>query len=98
MPDGAPEGAEVLKGEMMDVERTRARGELEELKLQAERLKMAGEEAREALSDAIAVFHPIEAIQTVRVAYLAAQLVDAAAKLQNEIRPAMKVIRERYNL
>jgi hypothetical protein len=83
---------------MGDLERTRARGELEELKLEAERVKMAGEEAREALSDAIAVFHPIELIQTGRVAFLAAQLVDAAAKLQNDIRPAMVKIRERYNL
>lgn len=83
---------------MGDLERTRARGELEELKLQAERLKMAGEEAREALSDTIAIFHPIEALNTNRVAFLAAQLVDAAAKLQNEIRPAMKVIREKYGL
>jgi hypothetical protein len=82
----------------MDLERVRARGEYEEMKLEAERLKMAGEEAREALSDAIAIFHDIESVDVARVTFLAAQLVEAAAKLQVETLPKMRLIQQRYGL
>jgi hypothetical protein len=80
------------------MEKVKARGELEELRLEAERLRMTGEEAREALSDAIAIFHPLEIIDSARVIFLSAQLVQAAAKLQKETLPAMARIKERYGL
>jgi hypothetical protein len=75
----------------------RARGEYEELKLQAERLRMGGAEAREALGEAIACFHALEALDLARVAYLSAQLIEAAAKLR-EVLSKMKLIGERYGL
>jgi hypothetical protein len=82
----------------MDTERVRARGEYEELRLEAERLRMAGNEAREALADAIGVYRPIEVIEPARVLFLSAQLVDAASKLQKEVLPQMGRIREKYGL
>lgn len=81
----------------MDMERIRARGEYEELKLEAERLKMAGEDARESLADAIAIFHPLEAIDLARVTYLSAQLLESTAKLK-EVLSTMKRIQGRYGL
>ncbi len=79
----------------MDVERARARGEFEELKLKAEELRMAGEDARAALGEAMGVFRPLESIETARVVFLSAQLVSTVVNLK-EVKASMDRIRDRY--
>lgn len=78
-------------------ERLMAQGRLQELRLQAEELRMTGEEYRRALREATGPIVALENIDSARVIYLSGHLAKAVED-RRKVVADMAAIRKEYGL
>jgi hypothetical protein len=81
----------------MNLELAAAKGQLRELELQEEQAKMAVEEERRHLREATGPMIATHSLDSTRIAFLAARLINAIEDLKR-IGNDMATIREGYNL